>query len=44
MDIKNSKIDLINPNRIGFVFDAGKNKGQNLIWIQFGKDLICRLN
>ena len=33
MDIKNSKIDLINPNSIGVVFEAGKHKGQNMIWM-----------
>ncbi|MCZ2130065.1 MAG: site-specific integrase [Bacteroidia bacterium] len=39
MDIKNSKIDLINPNSIGVVFEAGKHKGQSVIWIRFEKDM-----
>ncbi|MCZ2129229.1 MAG: hypothetical protein LC109_03075 [Bacteroidia bacterium] len=33
MDIKNSKIDLINSNRIVVVFEVGKYKGQNVIWM-----------
>ncbi|MBX2985896.1 MAG: hypothetical protein KF882_08005 [Bacteroidia bacterium] len=31
LDIQNSKIDLINPNRVGVVFEVGKYKEQNVI-------------
>jgi hypothetical protein len=39
LDIQNSKIDLINPNRVGVVFETGNHKGQSVIWIRFEKEM-----